>query len=289
MKKFALGLLLLSGLSLQLPAQVTVELVMEQDNFLVGEALPVAVKIVNRSGQPLQLGAEADWLTFAMEARKGPPVLKKGEAPVPGAFILETGQVATRRVELSPYFDLDQVGWYQVTAQVRISEWDRTFLTPAKSFYIVNGAKIWSQEFGMPRPPGVTNLPPEVRRYTLEQVSYLRTQLRLYLRLTDANNQVIKVFPLGPMVSVSDPEPKIDRANRLHVLYQHSARGYLYFVISPEGELVRRESHEITGSRPRLQMNEQSEYFIAGGARRYLASDLPAPETPASDVLKETP
>jgi hypothetical protein len=123
----------------------------------------------------------------------------------------------------------------------------------------------------------------------LEQVSYLRTQLRLYLRLTDANHQTIKVFPLGPMVSISDPEPKIDRANRLHVLYQHSARGYLYFVISPEGELVRRETHEITSSRPRLQRDESGEYFIAGGARRYLASDLPAPETPASDALKETP
>jgi hypothetical protein len=289
MKKFAVGLLLLAGLSLQLRAQVTVELVLDQENFLIGESIPAAVRITNRSGQSLRLGEDADWLTFAMEARKGPPLLKKGNPPVQGAFTVETGQIATRRVELAPYFQLDQLGWYQVTAQVRISDWDRAFLTPPKSFYLVNGARIWSQEFGLPRPPGVTNRAPEVRRYTLEQVSYLRTNMRLYVRLTDDHDQVLRVFPLGPIVSISNPDPKIDRANRLHVLYQHSARSYLYFVISPDGELLRRETHDITGSRPRLQVDEQGEFFISGGARRYLPSDLPAPESTASNVLPESP
>jgi hypothetical protein len=83
--------------------------------------------------------------------------------------------------------------------------------------------------------------------------------------------------------------PKTDRANQLHVLYQHSARGYLYFVISPDGELLRRETHEITNSRPRLLADEQGKFHIIGGARRYLASDLPAPEPPVPNALPETP
>ena len=44
---------------LRASAQVSVELVLDQEQFLPSESLPVAVKITNRSGQQLHLGAEA--------------------------------------------------------------------------------------------------------------------------------------------------------------------------------------------------------------------------------------
>jgi hypothetical protein len=71
MKKFIsiLGLLLLPLTPLS--AQVTVEVTIEQELFLPGEALPVAVKIRNHSGQTLHMGDAPDWLTFSVESNEG--------------------------------------------------------------------------------------------------------------------------------------------------------------------------------------------------------------------------
>jgi hypothetical protein len=290
MKKIVVLLAIALGFIPSVDAQVTVEVVLEQEHFLVGEAIPAAVKVTNRSGQTLHLGDEPDWLTFSLEAKNGYIVTKNGEVPVKGEFTLKSGQVATRRVDLSPYFVLDQVGRYQITTLVRIKEWDTTVTAPPKSFDIINGAKIWAKNFGLPMVAGATNRSPEVRKYTLEQANYLRKQLRLYLRLTDGDgDRVIKVFPLGPMVSISSPEPQIDRENNLHVLYQQGARSYLYNVITPDGDVTVRQMHEITATRPKLQADDKGNYFVSGGARRFTSQDLPAPANSENDAPADKP
>ena len=58
-------------------AQVTVDVVLDQEQFLPSETMPVAVRITNRSGQPLHLGADANWLTFSVESTGGTVVVKK--------------------------------------------------------------------------------------------------------------------------------------------------------------------------------------------------------------------
>src|SRR5258706_10232619 len=179
----------------QIAAQVAAEVTFEQEQFLGGEALPAAVRITNRSGQTLHFGSEPDWLTFLVESRDGFIVVKTGEVPVLGEFTLESSKVATRHVDLAPYFAISHPGRYNVTATVRVKTWDTTLTTKPKSFDVVQGAKLWSQDFGVPTAAGATNQLPEVRKYTLQQANYLRTQLRLYLRLTDAaESKVIKVF-----------------------------------------------------------------------------------------------
>lgn len=285
MRKHVFSFALLLGLVWPGFAQVSVEIVMEQEHFLVGESIPVAVRITNRSGQSLHMGEDANWLTFALECREGGSgaVLKNGEVPVAGAFELPSGKMATRRVDLAPYFDLSNRGRYQINANVRIKEWDTTLAAKPKTFNIIKGAQLWSQEFGMFLPAGVTNRAPEVRRYTLEQVNYLRSQLRLYLRVSDVDGtRVIKVTPIGPMVSVSNPEHQIDRHNQLHVLYQSGARSYLYAVFTPEGEMITRQTHEITTTRPRLSADDRGNLMVQGGARLASDDDLPGPVHPES-------
>jgi len=91
-------------------AQVSVELLLDQDDFLPCEAVPLAVKITNRSGQQLHLGADPDWLTFNVEAADGFVVTKNAEVPVTGAFDLENSQLAIKRVDLQPYFSMTKPG-----------------------------------------------------------------------------------------------------------------------------------------------------------------------------------
>ena len=82
MKALGLWLACLAAALTPVSAQVTVELTLEQDQFLPAESLPLAVRITNRSGQNLRLGRGEDWLTFSVEAREGEVVPKLGEVPV---------------------------------------------------------------------------------------------------------------------------------------------------------------------------------------------------------------
>jgi hypothetical protein len=290
MKFFALLLSLMCAPLSHLFAQVTVEVVLDQEHFLIGEALPAAVRITNRSGQTLQFGSDPDWLRFSVESRDGLIVAKNGDAPVEGEFKLEAGQVATRRVDLAPYFALNRIGRYQIIATVRLKAWNTEATTKPKAFDIIHGAKIWSQDIGVPVTGAATTRPPEARRYTLEQANYLRSQLRLYLRLTDVEeSRVIKVFPLGPMVSFGNPEHQIDKESQLHVLYQNGARSFSYTVINPDGDVVIRQTYDYTGSRPRLELSEEGKLVVAGGVRRIAASDVPETKPSETDGPAEKP
>ncbi len=290
MKRLALLLVVLLAPLLRLGAQVEVEVVLDQEHFLSGEDLTAAVRITNRSGQTLHLGGEEDWLTFACESRDGRGIVGKNSEPsVLGPFTLETSKVATRRVELLPHLDLARPGRYSLTASVRIKEWDQTLTTKPKSFDIINGAKLWAQDFGVPA-AATTNQSPEVRKYTLEQANYLRTQLRLYFRLTDAEGgRVMKVFSLGPMVSFGIPEQQLDTASNLHVLYQNGARSFSYTVINPDGEILIRQTHDYASTRPKLQLGENGQLAVVGGTRRRTSEDLPGPTKPEAEVTPKSP
>src|SRR5438132_4111285 len=104
MKEFGLRFGLLAALVSPASAQVTVEVLQDQDQFLPGEALPTAVRITNRSGQVLRLGKEQDWLNFTVESRDGFVAAKTGEVPVSGEFVLDSAKMATKWVDLAPYF-----------------------------------------------------------------------------------------------------------------------------------------------------------------------------------------
>jgi len=277
-----LGLILLP--LAEVVAQVSVEVTLEQEHFLAGEALPVAVRIHNRSGQTLRLGTEPDWLTFSVESRDGFIVAKLDDPPVREEFTLGSSKVATVRANLSPCFTLTRHGRYSVTAAARISAWDKVVTSPARSFDIIEAAKLWTQEFGVPV-AGVSNQPPEVRRFTLLQANYLRTQLRLYFRLTDpAELKVFKVFPLGPMVSFGQPEQRVDGRNHLHVLHQNGARSALYNVITPDGDVALRHTYDFQNSRPRLTPDGDGAISVTGGVRRATPDDLPAEPKPETTV-----
>jgi hypothetical protein len=210
---------------------------------------------------------------------------KNGEVPVIQEFTLPSSKVATRKVELTPYFALSRPGRYRIIATVYVKEWDKQFLSPAKNLDVITGAKLWSQEIGVPSPAGGTNRAPEVRKYTLQQANYLRTQPRLYVKLTDSSeDRVMKVYSLGNLVSFSKPDPQVDRFSNLHLLFQNGARSFSYNMISPDGELKVRQTYEAAATRPRLRLNEEGNLEVAGGARRISATDLPAPKNLEDDA-----
>ena len=255
-------------------AQIRVDLAIEQGQFLPGEAIPVAVRVTNFSGLTLRMGQRADWLRFTVETREGRLVPQRTEVPVLGEFALENSMVATKRVDLAPAFELNQPGSYQVYATIKPANWDRALVTPTHFFEIYAGTVLWDQSFGVPQPPG-SSRPPEIRRYLLQQALHLK-ELKLYVRVTDqSGDRTFAAFPLGPMLSFSQPEKQIDREGRLHVLYQIGARSFNYSVVNPEGKIVVHQTHDYTDTRPVLRADPAGQIGVKGGVRRLSHDDLP--------------
>ena len=260
-------------------AQVSLELTQDQDQFLPSEAVQLAVKITNRSGQQLHLGADADWLTFNVESVDGFVVIKNAEVPVVGAFDLETSQYAIKNVDLQPYFSMGKPGRYRVVATLRIKDWSSQLASAPKAFDVVHGAELWGQDFGV---PGGTNAVPEPRRYALTQANYLKNQLRLYVQVSDTTEALVhKVTPLGLMVSFSHPEAQVDRAGRLNVLWQTGGQSFSYAVVNPDGKVTQQETYGNFNSRPRLKVTEYGAVVVVGGTRRMKSAEFPMVKSPA--------
>ncbi len=278
MKVSGLGIILLLGSLVPVFGQIEVEIRQEQDQFLQGEALPVAVRITNHSGQTLRLGADEDWLAFNIESREGGSIVSKlADVPVKGEFELESSRIATKHANLTPYFAPMVPGHYAITATVFVKEWNRIINSPPKQFDIIEGTRLWEEEVGVPLAAVSTNSAPELRKYMLQQANYIRGQIRLYLRISDSYGKTYKVFPVGGLVSFSRPEPQVDKASNLHVLFQNGPTTFNYSKFDIDGTLLLRQSYDYQGRRPRLVMDDDGAISVFGGVRRITANDVPPP------------
>ena len=288
MKALGLWLGLWAAALSPVSAQVTVELLPEQEQFLPAESLPVAVRITNRSGQSLRLGKAEDWLTFSVESVDSHVVPKTGDVPVAGEFVVESSRVVTLHVDLAPYFVTPRAGRYRVVATVHIPEWGADVVSPPLEFDVIDGAQLWSHDFGLPVPAGVTNQLPVVRKYILEEANYLRNQLRMYVLVSDQSGaRVFKVSAIGQMVSFSRPEAELDRASNLHVIYQSGAQSFIYSVVNPDGNITKQEIYDYLGTRPRLAVNAAGDIVVKGGVRRVKPGEMPSVKAP--DELPPAP
>ncbi len=263
---------------------VTAELKLDQDEYLPDEDMQLKVRVINRSGQEITLGADNSWLVLDVSQENNAPCARLGgDMPVQGEFSLQSGEAGTRTVNPTPYYDFRQLGRYRITATIRIPQWQQQITCKPVSFTVGYGVPLLNLsnlQFGVPPAPGATNTLPEVRSYSLIKVSFLK-EMKLYFRLTDNRGKVLRVFPIARMMSFSQPEAQLDRFNNLHELHQTGARVFNYCIINPEGHLLQRQTYSYAGSRPVLAMTEDGRVVVGGGARVASADDFPpaAPES----------
>lgn len=263
-------------------AQVSAEIVLSQDKFLPAEELMVGVRIVNQSGQTLDLGDEPDWIQFSVQQEGGGLVRQLRTPTVQRSFKLESTQRATLKVDLAPCYDLRQVGRYTISAEVRLKNWEGVLTTKGTPFEIIEGTKIWEQLVGVPG--STSNRPPQTRIYTLQQANYL-AEPRLYLRVSNSDAQVLKLINVGRMLAFGRPQPLVDKRSCLHLLQQNGARSSAYLVVNPDGGIDARQVYDYTDTRPSLRLNDTGEVVVIGGARRKSPDDLP----PEVETQKEGP
>lgn len=275
MKTVGLFLAMLFTCLVSARAQVTIGVSLDQEQFLPGEDLYVTVRIANLSGQTIHLGREEGWLKFAVSARDGSIVLKRGDAPVLEPIDLESAKAMIKRVNIAPYFQLKERVGYSVFATAMIQDWNKQITSTPVSFDMVNAAMLWTKDFGVPMPDTTNSAPPEVRTYTLLQANHLE-KLTLYFRLSDSAGRAKRVYALGRMLNLSRPEAQIDRLSNLHLLYQIGAHAMCYAVINPDGILTIRQTYDFAG-RPHLKFDPDGNVVVTDAIRRITPEDLPPP------------
>ena len=139
---------------LEARAQLSVELILDQQQFLKDESMPIKVKITNRSGQTLHFGKESDWLTFSVDSRDGSLVSKLREVSVSGEFDLESATVATREVDVMPCFDFSQPGRYNVAATIKVHDWDKEISSKPAVVEVKRGSQLHRQRYEKGIPQG---------------------------------------------------------------------------------------------------------------------------------------
>ncbi len=275
MKTFAAAVAGALFLSVVARGQVTVEVALDQESYLPHERCLAEIRITNFSGRTLKFSAAADWFDLTVESYDGYFVERL--APVPPAEPLEIPNAARgiRRVDLAPAFDLSKPGRYFAIASVRVPEINQDVTSSRDAFNIMSGVKLWEQAFGVPG--GDPGKPPAVRRYALLQTND-RKRLALYARVTnEQESRVLRVFPLGRLLSFSKPEAQVDRLGKLHALFQTGAKQYTYCVVDCDGSLMVRRMYQISDTHPGLRLAEGGKIKVVGGFRLKSSYDIPPP------------
>ncbi|HAV64163.1 MAG TPA: hypothetical protein DCY13_17580 [Verrucomicrobiales bacterium] len=270
-------------------AQLRVELLLEQKQYLINESLHIGVRLVNHTGQTLNITG-TNWLSFTVEDTEGYFVRRVRDTPAPEPFEVESTYMATQWIDIHRAFAFRENASYSLRARVRIEQWNEDIYSNPVKFEIIRGTKLWEQRFGLPG-SGQPNQP-EIRKYILQQANYL-DELQLYVRVTDeSENYVFKVQRLAPMVQVSRPEAQIDTLMQLHVLTQVGRSQFLHLVVDPDANMILRNTYEGTSrQRPQLRVSPSGSVFVAGGVRQLRRDDLPPspiftrplPEPPPSE------
>src|SRR5580658_8460548 len=165
MRKFAILLVLLAAVTHSTQAQpngITAELQIDQDQYLPDEDVQVKVRIVNRSGQPVVLGTDKQWITFDVIGEHEYVVPKLGEMQVMNPFMLSSGQAVTLQYNPTPYFGFRRVGRYRLGAIIKVPQWKQEVVCKPVAFTILEGLPLpdlGNLSVGVPPPPGVTNAP----------------------------------------------------------------------------------------------------------------------------------
>ena len=83
-------------------------------------------------------------------------------------------------------------------------------------------------------------------------------------------------MPLGRAAGNDSPQAELDRLNYLHVLHHTGPRIFTHTVVSPLGDLLRRETYESLGRlRPGLKKEEDGRVTVSSAERVLRPDDVP--------------
>jgi hypothetical protein len=244
-------------------AQLQVELKLRRLQYIAYEPVVATLSITNLAGRDVDLhdGDGQPWVGFEITSREGQPIgpLKTEQTQPP--LRIEVGKKVTQRVNLTPLYQVQDLGTYHVRAHVYFADLNKFFYSQAKVFEVTDARPIWQRTVGLPE--GEPGAGP--RTYSLLSNRF-PDHTSLYVRVEDKDSGVVyATYSLGRAISFDEPQAEVDRSNQLHVLHCAAPRVWAYSRVNLDGELVAHTSFTQTKTRPRLVHTEDGSVAVRGG------------------------
>ena len=245
-------------------AQIQVELKLPRLQFIAYEPVIATLGITNLAGRDVDLH-DADgesWFGFEITGAEGQPIAPVRPTSEQPPLRIEAGKKVTRKINLTPLYQVHDFGTYHVRAHIYFSDVSKFFYSQTKVFQVTDARPIWQKTVGIPEgTPGSG----AVRTYSL-LTNRFPDHTSLYVRVEDKDTAVVyATYSLGKILSFDDPQAELDRANRLHVLHCAAPRTWSYSMIGLNGELLAHSSFMETKSRPRLLRASAGDVTVTGG------------------------
>jgi hypothetical protein len=210
------------------------------------ESIPVEVTIGNNTGEPLVFGGAQGnaTLLFDIESTPGMLAAPTGQPVLTNRVTVKPAETAKLLVDLLPAYGIRNTGPYSVTGRL---EWrDKVFVGGKLYLDVLPGLEIARTAAGIPGMPGQT------RTYSLRTLSRDRGE-RVFLRITDDNDQCYGVVDLGSIVRMYKPVLLVDEEGNIQVVHQNGPSSFVRNVVTPYGLVLNREAYTGDGSGIRLK------------------------------------
>ena len=220
-------LIFLSGIkSLALPIQIQLD--MKKSEYLLYEAIPIVVKITNRSGKTQKF--TGNWLDISIFDNHGEILIPSKKAHFKPLEI-KAGKASSRSFYLSEFYSISE-GRHSVQASLHLGQNSKN--SNEVRFNVYDGKELWAEEVGLKTG--------ESFRYELLQFHSLQGPL-LYLRIHQLGKSLVATYLLGNF-PVKFPQVQLDKENNLHILYLVQAEIYAHLTFSPSGKIIQRTLYE---------------------------------------------
>ena len=285
------GLMLICALPVA--AQVSVELVMNQEKYMQYEPIYARVRLRNYSGQPLVFGKDeklkgALQLEIVQNRRFVKPI-KQEDFSLIGTVLLP-GQSEEFVFRVDKYYKLTKVGHYTIHAFVRHAKLKDVFRSADRSIEVTPGVEVWRRTVGVPDVLAGSRAA-QTRGGTLKTRSFSlrvleeRAVRHNYVVVEDAK-RVYGVICIGKEVSSAPRTQEIDMLNRLHVISPVASRLFRYLVINLDGRIEHQEMLKREQSVPVLVRDGKTgQVSRVGGVEAVAGVDYKLPENAKQGAL----
>ena len=244
-------------------AQLQVELKLKRLQYIAYEPVVATLSITNLAGRDVDLHDEGSqpWFGFEITSREGQPIGPVSTDQRQPPLRIEAGKKVTQRINLTPLYQVHELGTYHVRAHVYFADLNKFFYSQAKVFEVTDARPIWQRTVGVPD----GELGGGARTYSLLSNRF-PDHTSLYVRVEDKDSGVVyATYSLGRAIAFDEPQAEVDRANQLHILHCAAPRLWAYSRIDLNGEMLAHTSFAETKTRPRLVHLDDGNVAVRGG------------------------
>lgn len=285
------ALLLLCTLALNLHAQLAIELELDREHYILYEPIQATIQLRNYAGNTLVFGTEdadrevSGYLKFDVIRASGLSAsdARKDVNPVEN-LVLGPGETKELTVQLNGIVNMAREGNYTVSVRVGHPRLSHDYESNSVPVDITEGYPVWTRNVGVPQESETNSIPPR-------KVSLLRFRSKegeTYVLRVEDDRTVFGIERLGPYLSSSRPECRIDAMSNIHLLYQIHPRLYVYRIYSIDVELKQNLYYAMEETVPRLRRDpEVGSIRLVGGRRAKPGEDYQLNPNKGTDQLPQ--